>query len=163
MKHNQNSAPNVDARIFMFSLRNLRKEVYRCAAYEFEDLICEIDDVFLSAPKPYYSKRPSYSPASRFVRELNYRFKRKFFFRSDGEKIRLKKNYDYFFYYRSHMGDMQQLSAIEGWKEKFRTKICWIEEIWKNDIHKHQYHLRILANFDHVIVNFFNSLTGFTD
>jgi hypothetical protein len=81
-------------RFFLFSMRNLQKNVWRCAAYEFEDVICKIDDVDFFAP------RPTIDPNTNdFVKEFAYRFKRKMFFSSDSKKIKLNRNYYCFFFY----------------------------------------------------------------
>jgi glycosyltransferase involved in cell wall biosynthesis len=136
----------MDNRIFMFSLRNLKKNVWRCSSYEFEDIICEVDDVDLFAPEPNLK-----SISNGFINESIYRFKRKIFLSSDSKKMRLDRNYDVLFYYCQNVYDLQQLNAIQEWREHFKTAVCWIEEIWANQLNNFKRQLKILSKFDFVI------------
>jgi hypothetical protein len=45
------------------------------------------------------------------------------------------------------------VNAIEGWKDRCKTSVCWLDEIWVADIPACRDLLRGLRRFDHVFLN----------
>jgi len=72
---NSKANTSVSPRICLFSQRNLHKIVSRCAEYEFEDLICEIDDVELLAPEPCQLFSVGQKFTNRLARHLSVAIK----------------------------------------------------------------------------------------
>jgi hypothetical protein len=140
-------------RFFLFSLRNLKRDVWRCASYEFEDVICEVDDVEFFAPQPHIDHT-----SNGFAQEFAYRFKRKIFLSPDSRKLQLDRNYDFLFFLCQNVWDLQQLNTIRGWREHFQSAVCWIDELWVSQLPDYKRYLSILSKFDHVIINFIGSL-----
>ena len=61
-------AQRSEPRVLVYSLRNIfGKALFRCAHYEFEDIICEIDSAELLAPE-----LDPHSAHSRFAMRLAY-------------------------------------------------------------------------------------------
>jgi hypothetical protein len=67
-------------------------------------------------------------------------------------KLRLNKNYDLFIMICQFPRDLLSLNAIEGWKQRCRTSVCWLAEIWASELYKLKGHLKILSQFDYVVI-----------
>lgn len=143
-----------EARILLFSQRNIYHNHYRCANYEFEDIVGDIDSVEILAPRP--NKRFKYGTgfAQRMAVHSGI------IFNPGIPKIKIKKNYDLFFAVCTFPRDLLQLSAVEGWREQCGKAICWLNEIWISEIRKYECYLRILAQFDSVMVNCSQTVDG---
>lgn len=138
-----------DARICVFSLRNVKKELSRCHPYEFEDVICDIDNAVLLAPAPCHK-----TSVIQKVRSLAAnRLKAGMFLYPNIESFRFKKSFDVFFMACQSIGDITWLSVIEGWKEHYRVSVCWLEEIWVSNIPILKEYLKRLSDFDYVVLN----------
>jgi len=150
MNINQSSGAGAvaDARICMFSQRNMQRLVSRCADYEFEDVVCEIDDVELLAPEPYRSFRFGQKVTNQLARHISVAS-----LNPGIAKLRLKRNYDLFFAKCLFPSDLLSLNAVDGWRRRCRTAVCWLAEIWAGELHKWKGHLKILSQFDYVMLN----------
>lgn len=156
MNINQSSSLSAvaDARICMFSQRNMQRHVSRCADYEFEDVVCEIDDVELLAPEPYSSFVIVKKVSNQLARHISVAS-----LNPGIAKLRLKRSYDLFFARCSFPSDLLSLNAVDGWRQCCRIAVCWLVEIWAHDLHKWKGHLKILSKFDYVVLNL-NSSVG---
>lgn len=148
MIQNRNLSVSIEPRICMFSLRNVERLVSRCADYEFEDVVCELDDVELLAPEPCYSfavvqKLTSQLAQHMSVASLNPGLK----------KLRLSRNYDLFIAKFLFLRDLPSVNAISGWRDRCRTSVCWVTEAWTGGLHSWKGHLKILSQFDYVVLN----------
>ena len=144
---NKNTGKPTDPRVCLFSQRNLQGLVSRCPSYEFEDVLCEIDRVDLLAPEP--------SPSHRVAQKLSNRLARHASIASLNpgiKKLRLENNYDLFFANCLIPTDLLSLNALEGWKQCCRTAVCWLSELWGCELHKLKGHLKILSQFDYIIL-----------
>lgn len=114
------------AQVLLFSSRNLMQHVSFCQRYEFEDLIAEVDNVDLVAPR-----RPAERSEGRIVRYRNrlLGYNRPVI---DGE-IRVNKEYDLFFAV-VRPGDLKYMRPIKGLRERCRKLVCLFDELWPDDI-----------------------------
>lgn len=135
-------------RICLFSQRNIYREVFRSGLYEFEDVISEIDDVELLTPEPYRFFVIGQKIANRLARHISYAS-----LNPGLRKLRINKSYDLFLATCMFPKDLLSLNAIEGWKERCRTSVCYLVEIWAGELHKFKGHLKILSQFDYVVLN----------
>jgi hypothetical protein len=134
-------------RVCLFSQRHLQRLVSRCAEYEFEDLICEIDDAELLIPE---SRLSFY-----FAEKVSNRLTRHFpllSFNPGVNKIRLNKNYDLFMAICQFPRDLLSLKAVSGWKQNCRVSVCWLAELWAGELHKCKGYMKILSRFDYVVI-----------
>jgi len=145
--NNFNSGGSASPRICIFSQRHLQRLVSRCAEYEFEDLICEIDDVEMLTPKPRRWFHFGQKVANRLARHLSVAF-----LNSGVRRLQLNRNYDIFFAICQFPSDLLSLNAVEGWRKRCRTSVCWLAEIWASELHKLKGHLKILSQFDYVVI-----------
>lgn len=120
------------ARVSVCSLRGTCKRlVSRCVDYEFEDVICEVDDVELLACEPYRYfnfRQKVVNKIAKYVSvaKLN----------SGLRSLRLKKDYDLFVMVCMFPSDLLAINAIKGWKESCQTSICWLDEIWHAELNE---------------------------
>jgi hypothetical protein len=68
------------------------------------------------------------------------------------QRVRLTRTYDLFLHVCSWWSDVWNVNAIDGWKDRCRTSICWLDEFWAHDVHDLRHWLPILAKFDHVVI-----------
>ena len=130
----------------MFSQRRLQRHVSRCAEYEFEDIISDIDDVEMLTPEPYRSFPIGQKVANQLARHISLAS-----LNPGVRKLRLNRNYDLFVAMCQPPRDLLSLNAIEGWRQRCRIAICFLSELWANQLHKFKGYLNILSKFDYVI------------
>lgn len=148
------------SRICLVSQRHLRYAVARAAIYEFEDVICETDDVDMIIPENY----PWFSLGQRLVNRAGRHVSTVFGRLNPGlQNIRLERDYDLFFAFVLVARDLLSLNAIKEWRQRCRTAICWIDEIWAGELPKYKSLLKILAQFDYVLTNCSGSVQAIQD
>lgn len=149
MNKTENPRPDISSspRICLFSQRHLQRLVSRCAEYEFEDLICEVDEVELLTPEPYCSFVVGQKLANRLARHISVAF-----VNPGVRKLRLDSSYDLFIAICQFPRDLLSLNAVEGWRQRCRTSVCWLAEVWAGELHKWKGHLKILSKFDYVVL-----------
>lgn len=148
LKQSCSSGISTDPRICIFSQCHLQRLVSRCVEYEFEDVICEIDDVEMLTPEPYHSFTIGQKVANQLARRMSIAS-----VNPGVRKLQLDRSYDLFFAVCEFPRDLLSLNAVKGWKQRCRTAVCWLAEIWVGELHKLAGHLRILSQFDYVVLN----------
>lgn len=144
------------SRVLLVSMRNLKFHVSRSGSYEFEDIICNCDTVDLVTPEfnPTLFKVTNTlaNSAAKLLRNgklvkslVNYKFK-------------VEKKYDLFFIFCQSIQDLLILNSIEGWREKCRYAVCWLDELWAKDVENWEVQLQLLKDFDYIFMNFSSSL-----
>ena len=144
---NSNSRESSKPRICIFSERRLQRLVSRCAEYEFEDIICEVDNAELLTPEPYPWFNLGEKVANRLAQHLNVSF-----VNSGIKKLHLDNDYDAFLMICQFPRDLLSINAIKGWKKRCRTSVCWLSEIWACDVPKLKNVLKVLSQFDRVVI-----------
>ena len=141
------SQRSTDPRICMVSMKNLERIVARCVDYEFEDVICEIDDVDLFAPGP----RALYTVGGKVANQLARKLKIPTY-NPCINTLKIDKDYDLFVAICISPRDLLAINSIKGWKEHCKKTVCYIDEIWAGGLHLWSGHLKILSQFDHVLL-----------
>ena len=136
-----------NSRMCIYSQRNLTKHVSRCVNYEFEDLICEIDDADLISPSFYRINQ-----IKQIVRKCENKLNLTCYLKPNINRVHLKKNYDLFFALCQSPYDLLSLNAVDEWKKHCRISVCWIDEIWTAKLDIFKKYLPILSKFDYVIL-----------
>ena len=142
-------------RILLHSQRNIFSNFhFRLGLYEFEDIICQVDSVDLLAPRPKKWFEYGDRIANRLAHDWHIGI-------NPGiSKTKLQKNYDIFFAVVQFPRDLLHIKYVEGWKDRCKTSICWLNEVWVSDIARCKYFLKILSQFDYVIVHWAGSLNA---
>lgn len=145
-------AKSEEPRVLLFSQRNIfGRALFRCAHFEFEDIISELDSIEMLAPKadPFGSRHllarkvACYAPIT-----LN----------PGTPRISLREKYDLFFAVCGAPGDLLMLNAVDNLREACKTSVCLIDEIWVNQMHNYRHFLRILDKFDVVLLYYSQSV-----
>jgi len=141
-----------EPRILIFSLRNIfRRALFRCAHYEFEDMISEIDSVDLLAPEANpanYREQIAKRIAWHAPIALNPGIPRK----------RPKAHYDLFLAICGAASDLLWINAVSNWRDVCKTSVCLIDELWVREMDDSRYFLRILEKFDVVMLYYSQSV-----
>jgi hypothetical protein len=127
------------------------RAAFRARSYEGEDVLVECDDVDVIQLKP----SRSFALKSRVVGGMVFRdLSRRVIDLNPGlEPVRLSRDYDLFVLLcSSWWPDPWYANAVQGWRERCKTSVCWIDELWTRDIRNLRRWLPILNKFDHVIV-----------
>jgi hypothetical protein len=124
--------------------------IFQGALYEAEDVFTRVDDVDVIE----LEARPSLFWREKWQRRLLWRDRsRRLIDVNPGVKpVRLQRDYDLFVLVCQNWWDLLYLPAIQGWQDRCRTSICYIDELWAAYISRFQYWIHILERFDHVIV-----------
>jgi len=142
--------PDRQPRICMASGRLFKKKTFLCGHYEAQDVLGQIDSVDLIC----LEAEPRYEFKENWQRRLLYRdISRKLVFQAPGlKKVQLKQDYDAFIALCQTHHDFLHVGAIRGWKERCKTSVCWIDEMWASEIPQYKYWIHALKEFDHIFV-----------
>ncbi|MBS1806284.1 MAG: glycosyltransferase family 1 protein [Acidobacteria bacterium] len=139
-------------RTLIFSQRNLSSiQPFRCAHFEFEDVIAEIDNVELLAP--------SFDPNTRrqrVTKQLAYHTP--LALNPGIEKIELDEQYELFFAICGNPTDILRISSAVNWRKSCKKAVCLIDEMWAKDIPNYRNYLRAIAQFDLVVLYYSRSV-----
>ncbi len=129
--------------------------------YEFEDVICEVDQV----DRLDLQGGTGFSLRQDATTWLVWRQWAKQFARlNPGLKpTYLTQDYDLFMFCCINPWELLYLNAIHGWKERCRKKVCFIFEVWAGIVHNYEHLLRLLEPFDHVFIEFDSSVQPVQD
>ena len=137
-------------RICMPSWRQFTRRLYQCSLYEAQDVLHDAANVDLICLEPNkgfrlrdtWHRRLLYHDISKQLVSVNPGLKR----------VRLTEDYDVFVVLCQNYEEILYLSAIDGWKDRCKTSICLIEEMWTASIPTYQPWLHALQQFDHVFL-----------
>jgi len=141
------SDKNARPRICIYSQRNLQRLVSRCAEYEFEDIICEVDDAELLTPEPCSWFRHGQKLANRVARHIHFAS-----LNPGIKKLCLNRDYDLCVMICQFPSDLMSINALDGWRQRCRTSVCWLAELWVGELPKWKRHLKVLSKFDYVVL-----------
>ena len=137
--------------MLLFSMRNLTRHVSRCGGYEFEDVICDCDEVDILAPAAY---RPlGTNPITRRIGAMLWQRGRPF-----DREIRVAKEYDLFFAFCLNPHDLRCLNHIKGLHDRCRRSVCVIGEMWPARMAEYGGALKALRNFDQIFSTLHSSV-----
>ncbi len=74
--------------------------------------------------------------------------------------MRLTRDYDVFLLVCHFLEDAWYANAIQGWRDRCRTSICVICEVWPQTVETQRNWLPVLSEFDHVVVGFSGAGAG---
>ena len=135
-------------RICMPTARRFTRRAYQCSLYEAQDVLVDVDDVDLICLKPKFGFRFRESWQRRLV---YHDVSRKLVYLNPGlERVRLTQDYDLFVAVCQNHWDLLYINAIDGWKDRCRTSVCWLDELWVADIPHYAYWLHALRQFDYI-------------
>jgi len=139
-------------RTLIHSQRNLSQILpYRCAHFEFEDVIAQIDSVDLLAPRADLSTR-----RHSVVKRLAYHTP--FALDPGIEQAPIERDYELFLAVCGNPTDLLMINAIGDWRARCKKAVCLIDEVWVTQISRYRNFLRILDKFDVVVLYYSQSV-----
>jgi len=132
--------------------RAFNRGAFQCGLYEAQDVIAQCGDVDLISlrAKPGMKwkeqslKNLSYHDPTGVLRSVNPGL----------EPVRLAKDYDLLIVVCQNLRDLLYLNAIENWKDRVGTSVCWLDEMWAYLVPGYKHWLKALEQFDHVFVGY---------
>jgi hypothetical protein len=139
-------------RVCMPTARGFTKRLFQCGQYEAQDVLTEIADVDLIA----LETGSGFHTKEKWQRRLLYHdLSNRLIFQNPGlRRVRLNTDYDLFVVHCQTYWDLLYVNAVEGWKDRCKTSVCWIDELWVSALPHYRHWLHALTQFDHVFVGF---------
>jgi Glycosyl transferases group 1 len=133
---------------------------FEAANYEAEDVFVEADNVDLLPLEPGVGfrfrekchRKLLWKDVTRRLASVNPGLR----------PVRLKKDYELFFCRIQMLRDLPYVNAVKGWKDRCRTSVCWLDELYSADVLRSRNYLEILKRFDHVFIGFKGSVDAIT-
>ena len=136
-----------DSRILTWSLRNIQNFVYNSCLFEFEDVIAEVDKADIYSP-------PKYSPTSRALNKAIVSTTRHVkplplasvnpYLKSES----VDREYDMYFVTLDFPWYSASINLMKDWREKCKTAVCYIIEVWTEDIPHMKNYMSFFDQFD---------------
>jgi hypothetical protein len=147
------SAASGEPRVLLPSMRKFRRRAFQGGLYEAQDVLAGMVDADLLCLEP---QSAWFHQRERWQRRLLYRdVTRLLASQNPGlGRVRVTGEYDLFVAVCQNYWDLLALNAIDGWKDRCRTSVCWLDEIWVADLPSSRYWLHLLNRFDHVFIGY---------
>jgi hypothetical protein len=134
----------------MATTRSLSTKAFRCGLYEAQDVLAETEAVDLIRLEPgkhfpfleRRQKRLIYHDFTKTIANLNPGLSR----------VKLTRDYDLFVTVCQNVWDLLYLNAIDGWEDRCKTSVCWIDEVWTATLPDYHNLLQVLNRYDYVFV-----------
>jgi hypothetical protein len=139
-------------RTLIYSQRKLSRILpYRCAHFEFEDVIAQIDSVEMLVPRIDPSTR-------RYVFAKQLAYHTPLTLNPGIEGTAIHRDYDLFLAICGNPADLLGINAIGDWRSRCKKAICLIDEVWVTEISSYRNFLRMLEKFDVVVLYYSQSV-----
>ena len=144
--------PEPSPRVLVFSQRNLAQiQPFRCAHFEFEDVIADIDSVDVLAPR--FSNTDS-----RYNRAKQLAYKTPIKLNPGIPSSPIDSDYDLFFAICGNPTDLLSIHALGDWRGRCKKAVCLIDELWVTQMGNYDRYLRMLEEFDVVVLYYSQSV-----
>lgn len=143
-------------RILLLSLRQAQNFIFNSCLYEFEDLVCQFDEVELLLAPPQNMLLTKLITKTTQTITKNTRLGT--LINPYHQSISLEQEYDLFFVIIDFPWNYYTLKFVNNWQKKCRKAVCYISEVWHNEIQKRQFALEFFRNFDHIFLGLNHSL-----
>ncbi len=146
------SAPAVGGGVLVPSLRGFERSVFRGTGYEAQDVLASVDrvEILELRPRRHFPFRESLARTLAWHDPTGYALSR-----NPGlVSVQLRHDYDLFVLYcqHKHLPELLYLNAIKGWTGRCRKSVCIVDEIWASEVDSLHRHLKLLRQFDLVVV-----------
>lgn len=139
-------------RVLICSQRNLARNLpFRCAHYEFEDVISQIDSADLIAPRADTSSR-------RYVFAKRLAYNTPLVLDPGIQQPTINAEYDLFLAICGDPTDLLRVTSLRNWRNTCKTAVCLIDEVWVTQMASYRNFLRMLEKFDLVVLYYSQSV-----
>lgn len=137
-------------RVAVLTLRGFERHVSRSCGYEYEDAIAhDLDDALVLTLRS--NGRPRLMAAQRW---LSRRTPFGQALPLGVTPLSLDAPVDLFFFSAAQMRDLAYVGSVRNWRRNAGFAVCWLQEMWINDLANLGHLADILNRFDHVICSF---------
>ena len=144
-------APQKDARVLTWSLRNIQNFVYNSCLFEFEDVISEVDRADIYSPPQFDQRSRAINKAivstTRHVKPLPLTSVNPYL-----KSESLDREYDMYFVTLDFPWFGSSINLLKDWRERCKTAVCYIVEIWTEDIPKMKNFMKFFDQFDLICI-----------
>lgn len=146
----ENTSTSSDARVLMFSQRNLNSLMYQCFIYEFEDVVREVDRVDMLAPDSRYR-----GEAGQLAHRVNNVARKSVGLLPLGDirPVEIERDYDLFFAVLQFPYQAIYLNQLKGWRKRCRKTACFLAESWTTMLTSSREYYLLLANIDYIFTH----------
>ena len=146
LETDRSERPVRDARVLIFSQRNVERPVWHGGMYEFEDVITSVEDAQMLAPH----RRPG-TRAVRLARNLRDSARQRLGLTRlpESEPIHIDGTFDLFFAVFHFTWQVAYLRNVD-WRRRCRKGICFVVEQWWPALDEAEPYLEMLREFDQV-------------
>jgi hypothetical protein len=150
--HSAMATERPSPRVLICSQRNLARNLpYRCAHFEFEDVISQIDSAYLIAPRADTSSR-----RHELAKLLAYHTP--LAFDPGVQQPSINGSYDLFLAICGDPTDLIRVTALRNWRDTCKTAVCLIDELWVTQMAPYKNFIRMLEKFDLVVLYYSQSV-----
>ena len=132
-------------RILIWSQRNIQNYIFNSCLYEFEDLIKSVDSANLLAPPQYNFWEKG---IRKVIKNHTKHFDKLTYINPYFDRIHLEEKYDLFFSIIDFPYNLSSINLIKNWRSNCQIAVCYIIEIWHQDLPKIQNFIKFFQNFD---------------
>ena len=148
---NLNPNRQQDPHVLTWSLRNIQNFVYNSCLFEFEDIISEVDAAKTVAP-------PQYDWLGKLINKTVVSKTRRLksvpltgvnpYIKADT----LEDEYDVYFVTLDFPWYVSSVNQLKGWRKKCKLAVCYIVEIWTEDLPKMAKFMDFFDQFDLICI-----------
>jgi len=138
------------ARVLMPTWRRFSAPAFRGGLFEAQDVFTEIDEVDLLC----IEAGPTWQSRERWLRQFLWRdISRRLIYVNPGlQPVSLQQDYELLVVLCQQWYELLYLNAVQGWRDRCKTAICWLDEVYTADLQGSRYWLKALNQFDHILV-----------
>jgi spore maturation protein CgeB len=139
-------------RVLIYSQRNLLSILpFRCAHFEFENVISHIDSADILAPR--------IDPSNlRHIVAKRIAYHSSLALNPGIQRIPIERDYELFLAICGDPTDLLRVSALGNWRSRCRKSVCLIDELWVTQMDSYHSFLRLLEAFDVVMLYYSQSV-----
>jgi len=148
-------------RICLPTFRKFARTPFRCSHYEAQDILAAVDDVDLICLEAE-ARLPN---REKWLRKISFHdVTRRLMFLNPGlRSVRLSRDYELFVAVCQNYFDILYFNAIDDWRDRCRTSVCWLEEMWASAVPGYKHWLHALSRFDHIFVGCLGSVQAMSE
>jgi Glycosyl transferases group 1 len=143
----------------MVSQRAHSKAMFRCVGYEFEDVICAVDDVDMILSQV---ERPI---SERVLSRAMHTFRMSIRPNEPTMKLNgsISSDYDMAFVGCATLGEFRNIQQLFDYiRDSCRIAVCYVDEVWRTDLNDER-RIKQLQKFDYVAVSLSDTCEGLSN
>lgn len=147
-------------RVLMPTWRRFSAPAFRGGLFEAQDVFAEIDDVDLLC----LEAGTAWPGREKWLRQFLWRdVSRQLIYVNPGlQPVTLRQDYDLLVVLCQQWYELLYLNAVQGWRDRCRTAVCWLDEVYTADLPASRYWLNALNQFDHILVPYKSTADALT-